>query len=51
VMNTIDTPNESLTIGARVQLSVQRYDDELSLPVARLVVAEIDPTTPEGKVS
>jgi uncharacterized protein len=48
VMNTIDTPNELLSIGARVQLSVYRFDDELALPVARLVT---DAAMAEGKVS
>jgi uncharacterized protein len=41
VMNTIETPNDQVVIGARVQVSVEKYEHEMSLPVARIVVADV----------
>jgi uncharacterized OB-fold protein/acyl dehydratase len=37
VANSVDTDREQLVIGARVELSVQRCDDELSLPFFKVV--------------
>ncbi len=37
VANSIDTTYDQLVIGARVELSVQRCDDELSLPFFKVV--------------
>ena len=37
VANAINTDREQLVIGARVRLSVQRCDDDLSLPFFEVV--------------